>query len=337
MISNIRINKIIIFFEALKCKGEVVHKNNVKIAIIGAGSVGSTAAFALMLDGSVSEIALIDINKDKAEGEVLDLNHCMQFTRMTHIVGGDSFALVEGAAVVVITAGIAQKPGEKRTDLLAHNAKLLSKIIPEITRYNKSCILLMVTNPLDVMTYLAYKISGFDACKVFGSGTVLDSARLRYLIGKHYQISPKDITAFVLGEHGDSEFAWWSKANIAGSSLSAFMHYDQKMLNTFFEETKNAAYQVIEKKGSTCYAIALVIVKIIRSIVLNQPRIFTVSSLVHNIQGINDVCLSLPTIIRDNGVCEILPIDFNQEEKKLLQRSAEKIHQDIQNALLFVG
>ncbi len=308
----------------------------VKIAIVGAGAVGSTIAFALMLDGSVSDIALIDLDKEKAEGEVLDLNHCMQFTRMTNIVGGDSFALVEDASVVVITAGVAQKPGETRDDLIVYNSQMMRKIIPEITRYNKTCILLMVTNPLDAMTYLAYKLSGFDSCRVFGSGTVLDSARLRYLIGKHYQISPKDITAFVLGEHGDSEFVWWSKANIAGLPLTAFTRYDQEVLNNFFEETKNAAYQVIEKKGSTCYAIALVVVKIIRSIVLNQPRIFTVSSLVHNIEGVKDVCLSLPTIIRENGVCEMLPIDFDENEKKLFKRSAETIQQEIEQALLLI-
>lgn len=305
----------------------------VKVAIVGTGAVGSSVAFALMLNGVVSEIALVDINKEKAEGEALDLNHCMQFTRMTRVVGGDSFELVKDAAIVVVTAGLAQKPGQSRDDLLTHNAKLLQMLIPKIVHYNKTCVLLMVTNPLDVMTYLAYKFSGFDACRVFGSGTVLDSARLRYLIGDHYNVSPKDISAFVLGEHGDSEFVWWSKANIAGVPLSSFEGYDESLLTNFFEQTKNAAYQVIEKKGSTSYAIALAVLKIIRSIVLNQPRVFSISSVMNNFYGYGDLCLSVPTIIRSSGVCERFPLDLSEVEKKQLFFSAEKIQQDIKKAL----
>lgn len=307
-----------------------------KVAIIGAGAVGSTTAFALMLDGLVSDIALIDANSDKAQGEALDLNHCMQFTNMTNIVGGNSFSLVQDARVVIVTAGIAQQPGETRSDLLAHNARLMAQIIPQITAYNKQCILLMVTNPLDVMTYLAYTLSGFDACRVFGSGTVLDSARLRYLIGKHYQVSPKDISAFVLGEHGDAEFAWWSRANIAGIPLASFTHYDKALLADYFEQTKRAAYEVIHKKGSTCYAIALALVKIVRSVMLNQPRVFTISSVVHNIMGFNNLCLSLPTIIREHGVCEMMPIDLDEQEKIWFKISAEKIQRETEKALLLI-
>ncbi len=302
---------------------------NNKVAIIGAGNVGSTAAYTLMLDGAVSEIALIDRNKDKAEGEAQDLNHCMQFTKLTNIIAGDSFELVKDADVVVITAGKAQEPGQTRMDLLKTNAQIFKEIIPKITQYNKTCILLVVTNPLDVMTYLAWKLSGFDSCHVLGTGTVLDTARLRYLLGKHFKISPKDITAYVLGEHGDSEFVWWSKSTIAGVPLTSFTEYTSKALEKICEQTRDAARDVIEKKGSTFYAIAMVINKIVRAILLNQPRVFTVSNVIRNIYDINDVCLSLPIVVRKSGICQTLDVTLDEKEQELLHISARKIKENI--------
>ncbi len=307
-----------------------------KVAIVGAGNVGSTTAFALMMDGVVSEIALIDIQKEKAQGEALDLAHCMQFTKVTKIVAGDSLELVKDAQVVVLTCGVSQKPGQTRSDLLSKNVPIFKDIVSQIKKYNADCILLVVANPLDVLTYVSWKVSGFSSCRVFGAGTVLDTARLRYLIGHHFDISPKDITAYILGEHGDSEFVWWSKANIAGVPLEKFTAYDPELMSQIYEKTKNAAYEIISKKGATFYAIALVVVKIIRAILLNQPRVFTVSSVIHNVYGVSDVSLSLPTIIRRSGICEMLAIDLDPQEQQLFKNSAQNIKEDIKKALKFL-
>jgi L-lactate dehydrogenase len=305
-----------------------------KVAIVGVGNVGSTIAYSLMLDGIVSELALIDIDKEKSEGEALDLSHCKQFTNPIVISAGDSFDLVQNADVVIVTAGLSQSSSsQKRADLVEQNSKLFKKIIPQIVSHNKNCVLLVVTNPLDVMTYLSWKLSGFDSCRVFGTGTVLDTARLRFLIGKHFKISPKDINAYVLGEHGDTEFVWWSKANIGGVHLSRFTAYSPKLINDIFEQTKNAAYEIIEKKGATFYAIALVVVKIVRSILLNQSRVFTLSTIIHKRFGIDDIALSLPTIVRRSGICENLDVQLDAEEQEKLSISACKIKENICLAL----
>lgn len=304
-----------------------------KVAIVGAGLVGSTAAYAIMMSGVASHIALIDIKKEKAEGEALDLMHCMQFATATHISFGDDFALVKDAAIVIITAGIAQKPGQTRSDLLATNVPIFKSIIPNIIEHNKECLLLIVSNPLDVLTYLTLKLSSFTSCRVFGSGTVLDTARLRYLLGKHLQVSPKDITAYILGEHGESEFAWWSQANVAGIPLQKLPYYKTHEMENIYQQTRNAASNIIAKKGATNYAIALVIAKIVRAVLLDQSRIFTVSSLIENVYGINDVCLSLPVVVRKSGMCERMPILLNDNEQKLFIASAGKIKQEIAHAL----
>lgn len=304
-----------------------------KVAIIGAGFVGSTAAYALMLNGVASEIALIDINKERAEGEALDLMHCTQFTSSTHIVAGDDFSLVKDAAVVVIAAGAPQKLGQTRSDLLATNVPVFKKIIPEIVRHNKNCILLVVTNPLDVLTYLTWRLSGFESCRVLGAGTVLDTARLRYLIGEHFKVSPKDITAYILGEHGESEFVWWSKANIAGVPISQLPGFDTRAMDIIYNQTKAAADQIIRKKGATYYAIGLVISKIVRAIILDQSRVFTLSTHIQNVYGIDDLCLSVPVIVRKSGSCQHLPIELNDVEKEQLKLSAQKIKGEIEQAL----
>ena len=293
-----------------------------KVAIVGMGAVGSAAAYAFILNGCVSELVLIDVDKDKAEGNALDLEHCEMFTQLASIKSGDSFDLIAGADVVVITAGLAQRPGQTRLDLLDNNIRLFKDIVPKIVAVNKDCILLVVSNPLDIMTYAAWKYSGFAPCKVFGTGTVLDTARLRYLIGDQCHVSPKDVSAFVLGEHGDHSFVWWSKATIAGISLTAFSGYIAGFEKKLAEQVKNAAYQIIDKKGATSYAIGVVIVNIVRSILFNQPRIFTVSSIIRNQYGIDNVALSLPTIIRRDGVCELLQCELNDNEMESLHQAA---------------
>ena len=310
-----------------------------KVAVVGTGFVGSTAAYAMMIQGSASEIALIDAKAEKAEGEALDLQHCMQFAPHAKIVAGGSFELVKDAAVVVVTAGAAQQPGQTRTELLEKNVTLFEKIIPQIVAYNKECILLIVTNPLDILTTVTLELSKFPSYRVLGTGTVLDTARLRYLLGRQFHVSPKDVTAYILGEHGDSEFVWWSKATVGGVPLSQFTGYAPVLLQEIYKKTKNAAYEIIAKKGATYYAIALVIAKIVKAIIQDQARVFSVSSLVHNIYGVDQVCISVPTLIRNRGVYAHLIPELDEEEKKMLIHSANKIKEDSAKAikLLKVG
>lgn len=308
-----------------------------KVAIVGTGFVGSTAAYTIMLDGVASHIALIDKDKKKAEGHALDLMHGMQFTKSVHIEAGDSLELVKDAQIVVLTAGFAQKPGEPRAELLEKNVNIFRDLIPQIVKYNKDCILLVVTNPLDVLTYVTYKLSGFDSCKVFGTGTVLDTARLRYLLGEKLEISPKDITTYILGEHGDSQFVWWSHANIAGVPISKIPMCSENFCEQLHQQVKNAVYEVIEKKGATYYAIALVITKIVRAILLDQSRVFTVSAVLKNYHKnkdseIKNICLSVPTIIRKGGICQQFEIDLNKEEEIMFDICLKKIYNSIKEA-----
>lgn len=300
-----------------------------KVAIVGVGFVGSTAAYSMLLDGVVSEIALIDKDKKKAEGHALDLMHGMQFTRATKILAGDSFELVKDAKIVVVAAGIAQKVDQSRSGLLDTNVKLFKEIIPQIVKHNKDCILLIVTNPLDVLTYLAYKLSGFSACKVFGTGTVLDTARLRYLLGTSLKISPKDITAYILGEHGDSQFVWWSHANIAGVPIYNVPTCSNEFLEQIHVKVKDAVYEVISRKGATYYSIALVIAKIVKAILLDQYRVFTVSTVLHDYQGVSKICLSVPTIVRAEGICQRFDIDLSDTEKNYFKNCADKVGSDL--------
>lgn len=310
-----------------------LHIPHAKVAIVGAGNVGSTTAYTLMLNGTVSELAIIDKNKDKAEGEALELRHCMPFTHSVDVTAGDSLSLVKDAAVVVITAGIPQKPDQPRTELLQTNVRVFKEIVPQIVAHNSQAILLVVTNPLDVLTYVTLKVSGLPACQIFGTGTVLDTARLRYLIARQFEVSPKDVIAYILGEHGDSEFVWWSTANIAGVALDQFPGYSKNVLQEIHQKTKNAVYEIIQRKGATFYAIAIVIAKIVRSILNDQARIFSVSSFIDELYGVKDVCLSVPTIIKEGGICQRLRLDLTAEEQVLFQQSAAKVKETISVAM----
>jgi L-lactate dehydrogenase len=296
-----------------------------KVAIIGAGFVGSTAAYALFIDGVAEEIALIDIHKEKAKGEALDLVHGNLFTPYTKVRYGSSYSLCKGADIIVVTAGAHQKPGQTRLDLTKLNAKILKGIIDEIKKYNKSGIILMVTNPLDVLTYLATKWSKFPKRRVFGTGTTLDTARFRHLLGDYYKINPKSVHAYILGEHGDSEFPVWSSANIAGIRLKDYSKYDKKKLDKLYDKTKNAAYEIINTKGATYYAIGLAVKDIVKSILTDQHNVYPVSSLIENYYGVKDVCLSIPCVLGKKGIVEQIKIHLDDTEKKMLRKSAATI------------
>ncbi len=297
-------------------------KRTSKIAIVGAGFVGSTAAYACLIDGAASEIALIDVNREKAEGEAMDLQHGLQFKQNVRVHFGSSYELCKDAEIIVITAGAHQKPGETRVDLVNKNSAIFKEIIPNITKHNKDCILLVVSNPLDVLTYLALKYSKFSKNKVFGSGTILDTARFRYMLAEYFEVSPNSVHAYILGEHGDSSFPVWSTANIAGVNLKLFKKYNRKAMDKIYLETKNAAYEVIAKKGATYYAIGLGIAKVIRAILSDQNEVLALSSYVKNYYGIKDVCLSVPTVVNRNGIKEQILLPLNSLEKKQLRKSA---------------
>lgn len=300
-----------------------------KITVIGAGFVGSTTAYTLMVSGLVSEIVLIDINKDKAEGEVMDMNHGMPFVKPVKIYSGD-YSDCKGSDIVVITAGANQKEGETRIDLVKKNTQIFKGIISEVVKYNKDCILLVVTNPVDILTYVTYKISGFPKNKVIGSGTVLDSARFRYLLGDHTGIDPRNVHAYILGEHGDTEVATWSLANIAGIPVDKYCDdchgcKDSLSMNEIYNNVKNAAYEIIKKKGATYYAVALAVRRIVEAIVRDENSILTVSSLLDGQYQLDDVCLSVPTVVNRNGIERILNVELSENEVDLLKKSGEAL------------
>lgn len=315
----------------------MVEINSRKAAIVGCGFVGSASAFALMESGLFSEIVLIDAAKSKAEGEALDISHGLPFAKPIQIYAGD-YADISDAAVIIVTAGAGQKPGETRLDLVKKNVGIFKSVIPEITKYNTDGILLIVANPVDILTYTAAKLSGFPSNRVFGSGTVLDSARLKYLLGEHLGVDPRSVHAFIIGEHGDSEIAAWSSANVSGIELSRFCemrgHYNHnKAMHQIADEVKNSAYEIIEKKGATYYGIAMSVRRICEAIVRDEKSILPVSSVQKGNYGIEGVALSMPAIVGKHGVEGLVPIELSHKEAEDLQKSADTLKSVIDDVL----
>ena len=315
----------------------MVEINSRKAAIVGCGFVGSASAFALMESGLFSEIVLIDNNKDKAEGEALDISHGLPFAKPIQIYAGD-YSDISDAAIIVVTAGAGQKPGETRLDLVKKNVGIFQSVIPQITKYNSDGILLVVANPVDVLTYAAAKISGFPSNRVFGSGTVLDTARLKYLLGDHLGVDPRSIHAFIIGEHGDSEIAAWSSANVSGIPLNNFCemrgHFNHnKSMREIAESVKNSAYEIIEKKGATYYGIAMSVKRICEAIVRDEKSILPVSSIQRGNYGISDIALSMPAIVGKHGVEALVPIELNKKEQEDLCASAATLKKVVDEAL----
>ncbi len=309
-----------------------------KVTVVGAGFVGSTTAYTLMMSGLISELVLIDVNKAKAEGEVMDLNHGMPFVRPVKIYAGD-YSDCKGSDIIIITAGANQKPGETRIDLVNKNTAIFKGIIEEIVKYNSDCILLVVTNPVDILTYVTYKLSGFPKNKVIGSGTVLDTARFRYLLGDHVNIDTRNVHAYILGEHGDTEVPAWSITNIAGIPMDKYCDSCQGCKDTLskydiYKDVKNAAYQIIERKGATYYAVALAVRRIVEAIIRDENSILTVSSLMEGSYGLEDVCLSLPTIVNSNGIERIIELPLDEKEKQLLIASGNSLKEIVKTLAL---
>jgi L-lactate dehydrogenase len=297
-----------------------------KVTVVGVGSVGASFAYSLMIHGVVSEISLIDANAKKAMGEAMDLEHGLPFVQPARIKAGD-YGECADADIVVIAAGAAQKPGESRLNLVERNVAVFKQVIPKIKEHNDRCILLVATNPVDIMTYVSLKLSGFPPNRVIGSGTILDTSRLRSLIGEQFRIDPRNVHAYIIGEHGDSEVPVWSSASIAGVSLKEYcpicgMRYDEQYLDKIFEQVKNAAYKIIDLKGSTYYAIGLGLTRIVESIIRDENAILTVSSLLQDYHGVSDVCLSVPTILNKDGIIQTIKLPLEEGEIKMFQKSA---------------
>ena len=307
--------------------------NSRKAAIVGCGFVGSASAFALMESGLFSEMVLIDVSREKAEGEALDISHGLPFAKPMRIYAG-SYADIADAAVIIVTAGAGQKPGETRLDLVKKNVGIFKSIIPEISKVNQNGILLVVANPVDILTYTAAKLSGFPENRVFGSGTVLDTARLKYLLGQHLGVDSRSIHAFIIGEHGDSEIAAWSSANVSGIPLNTFCemrgHYDHSSsMASIAEDVKNSAYEIINRKGATYYGIAMSVKRICEAIVRDEKSILPVSSIQHDNYGISDIALSMPAVVGKDGVECHVPIELNGQEALALRGSADTLKQVI--------
>lgn len=304
-----------------------------KVAIIGAGNVGATLAYGLLLSGLATEIVLIDQNSLKAEGEAMDLNHAVPLTKPTRIYAG-TYRDCEGAAITIITAGAAQKPGETRIDLAAKNTKIFQNINEEIVKHNPQGLILVATNPVDVLTYASIKFSGLPAKRVFGSGTILDTARFRYLLSQKFDVDPRSVHAFIIGEHGDSEVPVWSLANIAGMRLEDYckenrMNCSGEELEEIFRKTRDAAYHIIERKGATFYAIGTGLVRIVEAILRDQNTVLSVSSLINDYYGISEICYSLPTVIDRGGVEHVIRLNLSDTEQEDMRKSAQVLQTTI--------
>ena len=291
-----------------------------RIAIIGVGAVGSTTAYTLLLRERMDELVLIDANKAKAIGDALDMNHGVPFVGKASVWAG-SYKDCQDADIIIITAGVSQRPGESRIDLLKRNVAIFESITDEILKSGANGIILVASNPVDIMSYFTWKKSGFPFERVIGSGTLLDSARFRYLIGQKLNIDSRSIHAHIIGEHGDSELPLWSLANISGADV--LLSEEEK--EEVFMETRDAAYKIIEAKGATYYAIALALDRICTAIVKNEAAILNVSTLITDYFGINDVYLGIPCVVDNTGIREKLTLELNDHENELLHKSANKL------------
>lgn len=304
-----------------------------KVVIVGCGFVGAASAFCLMQSSLFSEMVLIDSDKSKAEGEAMDISHGLPFSKPMKIYAGD-YDDIKDASLVIVTAGANQKEGETRLDLVKKNISIFKSIIPEIKKRNFRGILLIVANPVDILTTVAIKLSGLPENRVFGSGTVLDTARLKYEIGKHLDIDSRSVHAFIIGEHGDSEIAAWSSANVSGIKLDKFCemrhHFDHKTSQEkIADDVKNSAYEIISRKRATYFGIAMSVKRICEAIVRNEKSILSVSSMMHGEYGIEGISLSMPAIVGKDGVENKVPIQLNNFEIEQLQKSAKTLQKTL--------
>ncbi|MEL6438002.1 MAG: L-lactate dehydrogenase [Cyanobacteria bacterium J06621_8] len=303
-----------------------------KGVIVGLGQVGLACAYSILIQNCFDELILQDIDQQKVEGEVMDLVHGMSLIDPTDLIAGTVADAGKDADIVIITAGAAQKPGETRLNLLERNVAIYKSILRDVVKYCPNAILLIVTNPVDIMTYVALKISGFPSSRVIGSGTVLDTSRFRSLLANKLNIDARSVHAYIIGEHGDSEVPVWSTANVAGRKFLTqdWSHLDagdRQSLTEIFDQVKNAAYEIIQRKGSTSYAIGLVVTDIVKAILRSQERVLTVSGLVEGLYDIDNVCLGLPRVINEQGILKTVNLNLSLTEEKQLRRSAQVLQE----------
>jgi L-lactate dehydrogenase len=301
-----------------------------KVTIVGAGSVGATTAYACQIRGVAHTLAIYDINEAKTRAEVLDLNHGAAFVPRSEVIGSSDIAVTAGSDIIVITAGAKQKPGQSRLDLAGANVGILSQMMPELVEHSPDATIIVVTNPCDVVTMAAQKFSGLPVERVFGSGTVLDSARFRYLLARSVGVSPSNVHAYIAGEHGDSEIALWSSAFVGAVPLKDWSPpghapLDHDARKEIEDQTINAAYEIIQGKGATWYAVGLAVARIVEAVLRNEDRVLPVSSRLQDYHGISDVCLSVPCIVNDRGVAATLKVPMSDKEIAGLRNSAQRV------------
>lgn len=309
-----------------------------KVVMIGCGFVGSASVFSLMQSGLFSEIVMIDADNEKAEGEAMDISHGIPFAKQMKIYAGD-YSNVKDAGIVIITAGANQKPEETRLDLVHKNVAIFKQIIPAVMDAGFDGIMLVVANPVDILTYVAQKLSGLPENQIIGSGTVLDTARLKYRLGEHLDVDSRSVHAFIIGEHGDSEIAAWSSANVSGIPLNDFCemrgHYQhEKSTKEIAQAVKNSAYEIIERKRATYYGVAMAVKRICEVIVRDEGSILPVSTRMHGEYGIDDVVLSMPCIVGKDGIETKVPLQLSEEEQKKLLESANVLKEIMDSIVL---
>lgn len=295
------------------------HRNNsTKATIIGAGNVGATIAYTLALKMIVQEIVIIDANKEKAEGEVMDLMHGQAYFQSLKISAGD-YKDCKDSDYIIITAGAKQNPGETRLELTDRNKKILKSILSETKKYAPNAFYILVSNPVDILTYEAIKYLGAPRNHVFGTGTSLDTSRFKYLIGKEMGVSPSNIHAYIIGEHGDSSLPVISHAQIGGIPIQKYKNFKRSKIEELYNKTRDAAYEVISKKGATYYAIALVVSEIVQAIEYDQKKIIPLSTLLQGEYGHKDVCVGVPCVVGKGGIESVLELDLDSEENAMLE------------------
>ncbi|MBA2561034.1 MAG: L-lactate dehydrogenase, partial [Propionibacteriales bacterium] len=310
-----------------------------KVAIVGAGSVGATLAYACLIRGAAHTVALFDVDAGKVDAEVLDLRHGLQFVPRADVVGSDDVAVCAGADVIAITAGAKQRPGQTRLELAGTNVAICRDLIPQLLDVAPNAVMVMVTNPVDVLTYAALRFSSLPPRRVLGTGTVLDSSRLRDLIARHIGVAVQNVHAYIIGEHGDSEFPLWSSATVGSVPVRQFSVAGRRAVGADDEtriarEVVTAAERIIRGKGATNYAIGLAGARVIEAIVKDESRVLPVTSLLDGHSGRGDVCLSLPSIVNRDGVEVVLNVAMSSREAELFHSSAEAVRSVAQSLAL---
>ncbi len=307
--------------------------NNRKVVLVGTGMVGMSFAYAALNQSVCDELVLIDVNRNKAVGEAMDLNHGMAFAANSMKITAGEYADCADADIVVICAGVSQKPGESRLDLLKRNAAVFKSIVEPVVRSGFGGIFLVATNPVDIMTRVTYELSGFNSNRVLGSGTTLDTARLRYLLGEHFAVDPRNVHAYVIGEHGDSEFVPWSQAMVATKAVLELCQEQggsccMEELQKISVEVRDAAQKIIEAKNATYYGIGMSLVRIVRAILSNENSVLTVSARLRGEYGEKHAFVGVPCIVNRNGVDRLLELKLNEEEKEKFHRSCEILREN---------